>query len=191
MNKIVFVIFVLQMTLVYKVIQEYAPTGQVFKIPLLDDNIPFVPIFVIPYFLFAVSLFLPFVLTWRDNKKFLALSIVFLTAATLCNVIYVLFQTSIVRPEILPSSIFNRLILFVYSIDAPVNLFPSGHVTFSVLSNLCLIKINKKVAMFFAPITLGIVLSTLFIKQHHSPDVLAGLILALLGYQLFRRLLRK
>lgn len=189
-DKIVFVLFVLQMTVVYKTIQEYAPTGRVFKIAVLDNNIPFLPIFVIPYFLFAVVLFLPFVLAIKDRKKFWSLSITFFVTATVCNLIYILFQTTAIRPEILASSIFDKLILCIYNIDRPVNLFPSGHVTFSVLSNLCLIKINRKAALVFIPITMLIILSTLFIKQHYTPDVIAGIILALLSYQLvFKKIL--
>ncbi len=183
-NKIIFVIFVLQMTLFYKIIQNYLPGGQIFKIPIIDDHIPFLAVFVIPYFLFAVVLFLPFLMTFKDNKKFLAVSVTFLAAAIVCNIIYVLFQTTVTRPEILPSSIFQKLIIFIYSIDDPVNLFPSGHVTFSVLSNLCIYKINKKIALWLIPITILIVSSTLFIKQHHTPDILAGLALAILCYKL-------
>lgn len=183
---ILFLLFILQMTLFYKLIQTHFPTGVIFKTGL-DDKIPFIPIFVIPYFFYFLILLLPFVLAFRDRKKFFAISTTFLLISIICNLIYILFQTTINRPEILVSSIFNKMILFIYSIDAPLNLFPSGHVTFSVLSTLCVFKLNKKIGYIILPITILIIFSTIFIKQHHIPDVIAGLILASLGYFIFKK----
>ena len=146
--------------------------------------------FVIPYFLFFVVLILPFILTLKNKKKFLATSTSFLSVSVICSLIYAFFQTTIIRPEIISSNIFEKLVLFVYSIDAPLNLFPSGHVTFSVLATLCLLKINKKIGYIVLPFTILIVLSTLFIKQHHIPDVIAGLVLAYIGYRfIFKKMI--
>jgi membrane-associated phospholipid phosphatase len=186
-DKIIFVLFFLQVTLFYNLIQTYFPTGHIFKIPLIDEAIPFLSVFVIPYLLFIFVLFLPFAMAFRDKKRFLALSASFLFASVVCNIVYVLFQTTALRPEVLPSTIFDELVLFVYAIDKPLNLFPSGHVTFSVLSTLCLTRINKKLAYAILPVTILIVLSTLFIKQHYVPDVLGGLALAFLSFQIFRK----
>ena len=63
---------------------------------------------------------------------------------------------------------------------------------FSVLSNLCIFKINKKIACILIPITILIVLSTLFIKQHNIVDIFAGLILAFLAFEfVFKKVIRK
>jgi len=99
-DKIVFVLFVLQITLFYKLIQLYVPAGQIFKINSIDNIIPLMPIFVIPYVLFIPILFLPFVMSLKDKKLFLAISASFLTASIICNIVYILFQTTIYRPEI-------------------------------------------------------------------------------------------
>ncbi|MBU1704688.1 MAG: phosphatase PAP2 family protein [Nanoarchaeota archaeon] len=187
-EKIIFILFILQITVVYKLIQIYFSQGIIFK-TVLDDKIPFIPEFVIPYLLFIIVLSLPFILTLKNKKDFLAISRLFLIVSAVCNLTYIFFQTTIIRPEIISSTIFDRLVLFVYSIDSPLNLFPSEHVTFSVLSTLCLFKINRKLAYIILPFTALIVISTLFIKQHHIPDVLAGLMLAFLGYWfIFKRM---
>lgn len=181
-GKIIFILFILQITLFYKLIQIYFSNGIIFK-TTLDDKIPFFSPFVIPYFSFFIILFLPFIMTLKNKKNFLALSTTFFIVSVICDLVYIFFQTTINRPEIISSTIFNKLVLFIYSVDSPLNLFPSGHVTFSVLSTLCLFKINRKVAYVVLPFTILIVLSTLFIKQHYIPDVLAGLMLAFLGYK--------
>lgn len=187
---IVFILFLIQILVLYKLIQAYVPDGVIFK-TAWDDKIPFLSGFVIPYFLFFIVLFLPFILACKKKKIFLALSTSYFFVATVCSLVYVFFQTTINRPEIVSSTIFNKLILFIYSIDEPLNLFPSGHVTFSVLATLCLFKINKKIGYIVLPITVLIVLSTLFVKQHHIPDVLAGLVLAYVGYRfIFRKMIK-
>jgi len=186
---ILFALFILNITLFYKIIQIYFPAGNIFKLGL-EDNIPFIPLFIIPYLFFLLVLFLPFLISIKNKKQFLAVSVSFLFASIICNIIYMLFQTTIIRPEIISSTILNKLVLFVYSIDSPLNLFPSGHVTFSALSTLCLFKINKKLAYIILPITILVILSTLFIKQHHIPDVLAGLVLAFISYQfIFKKII--
>ncbi len=168
-------------------IQAYFLPGNIFKIPFIDDNIPFISIFVIPYLLYVVVLFLPFVLSYKNKKQFLAVSSAFLFASLICNIIFVLFPTMVVRPEVLATNIFNRLVLFVYSIDGVLNCFPSEHVTFSVLANLILFKIKKKYAYYLIPLTVLIVLSTLFIKQHYIPDIFAGIALAFLSFWVFKK----
>lgn len=186
-EKIVFILFVLQITLFYKLIQIFFSTGRIFSVPFVDENIPFIALFVIPYLLLIPVMLLPFALVFRNRKKFVALSFTFFFASTLCNIIYMLFQTTIIRPEIIPVSVFDKLVVFVYSIDKPLNLFPSGHVMLSSLANLCLLKINKRIAYIIFPLTVLIILSTLFIKQHHTPDVFGGLLVAFLSYQLFKK----
>lgn len=186
---IVFILFILQITVVYELIQMFFIKGVIFK-TALDDVIPFFSPFVIFYFLIIIILFLPFIMTFKNKKMFLALSTAFFFVSFICNIIYIFFQTTITRPDIIPSTIFDKLVLFIYSVDSPLNLFPSGHVTFSVLSTLCLFKINKKVAFVVLPFTILLILSTLFIKQHNIPDVLAGAILAYLGYKfIFKKMI--
>jgi membrane-associated phospholipid phosphatase len=187
LDKIVFVVFLLQITLIYKLIQIYVPSGSIFKIPFIDDNIPFISVFVIPYLLYVVVLLLPFVLTFRNKKQFLAVSTAFLFASVMCNIIFVLFPTMVIRPEVLAINILNKSVLFVYTVDGVLNCFPSEHVTFSVLANLCLLKINKKLAYYLIPLTILIIFSTLFIKQHYFPDILGGIVLAFLGYLIFKK----
>lgn len=183
-----FVLFLLQITVFYRLIQVWFPTGVVFK-TLLDDGIPFFAPFIIPYLLFFFALFLPFAVSFRNKRTFFALSATFFFTSVVSNIVYILFQTSIARPEIVPQTIFEKLVLIVYAADAPLNLFPSGHVTFSVLANMCLFSIRKRLALAVLPLTASIALSTLFIKQHHIPDVLGGIALAFLAYRfLFLRL---
>lgn len=182
-TEIYFILFILQITLVYKMIQWYFPDGQIFKTPL-DDQIPFVAWFIFPYLLYALILAVIFTLALRNKKFFGALTRAFLFASLISNIIFIVFPTMMVRAEVLPDSFVNQSVYFIYSIDSALrNCFPSEHVTFSVLANLCLMAINKKWALLLLPFTILVVLATLFIKQHYIPDVLAGIVLAYISYQ--------
>ena len=182
-DKIVFLLFLIQFILIYKLIQEIVTQGRLLTIPIIDNFIPLIPIFVIPYLLFFPFILLPIAMVWKDKKRLFQIAITYLFASTIANLIFLIFQTTVIRPELFPSTIANRWIIYIYSFDKPLNLFPSTHVTFTALANLCLLKINKKIAYGVLPLTILIILSTMFIKQHYIPDLFAGLLLAWLSYE--------
>ncbi len=93
-------------------------------------------------------------------------------------IIFFAFQTQIVRAEVRAGNIFDDLVLFVYSLDNPVNALPSLHVSLSTLATLFVFLRNKKLGLYISPVTILIILSTVFIKQHAVLDVFAGLIMA-------------
>lgn len=102
-----------------------------------------------------------------------------------CFLVFVLFPTTMQRPKIVDSTIFDRLLVLVYQNDRPDNLLPSIH-CFS--SWLCWIGTRRnpqiprwyQLASFL--IAIAICLSTLTVKQHVIADVFAGILLAELSY---------
>ena len=178
---IIVILFLLQLTIVYKLIQWYIPSFYSFKTPY-DAMIPFISFFVVPYLLYLIVMFAPFFMAWKDKAMFLAVSSAFLFAVTICNIIFIIFPTAVQRPEVITSSVFDRLVLLVYSIDGILNCFPSEHIVFSVLACLCMFHINKKAAWIMSAITLLIIPSTLLIKQHYIPDIFGGIVLSLICY---------
>lgn len=82
----------------------------------------------------------------------------------------------------------------MYLIDTPTNIFPSMHVFNAVACCVALLN-NKKCRqsrIFTAGniiITVSIVLSTMFLKQHSVEDVVTALILNMICYQVFYRII--
>ena len=79
-------------------------------------------------------------------------------------------------------NIFSQLVRFIYSVDAPVNLFPSIHCLESWCCIRAAYKMNfktEKRTNYYRVATilmsLGIFASTLFIKQHVIADVFGGI----------------
>ena len=93
--------------------------------------------------------------------------------------IYLAMQTSVARAAVDPSKdIFSWGVALVYSFDKPVNAFPSLHVAIPAIATLFIYLRSRKLGLYLVPVTVAVILSTVFIKQHAALDVLGGLILA-------------
>lgn len=189
-------LFLLQLLVVYGLIQLLVSDGLI-PITQWDPFVPLVPFFVVPYSLYYFILPLPFLTAHEQDKKqvsnqhlLFAVGTTFFVAATVCNAIFVLFPTEIIRPPVVGSGVFAESLRFLHHIDGSVALFPSGHVTYSLLAALTTMHIDRKLALVVWPAALLVLPSTVLIKQHYLPDVLGGILVALLVYYVvFRPLL--
>lgn len=190
-------LFVFQLIVVYGLIQVFV-TGGVIPQIFLDSLIPVIPLFLVPYILYYPLLLLPF---WAASKKdrncdsqqyLFAVGAVFFLAATICNAIFIIFPTEIIRPVVGGSGFMSEALRFVHAVDGSVALFPSGHVTYSLLAAFTTTHLDKKLAVVVWPTALLILPATVLIKQHYILDVLGGVLVALITYYLaFRPLIVK
>lgn len=150
---------------------------------LLDEKIPLLTPFVIFYVLAYGQWALNYILIGRDSKK-LCYQFVLgdILSKVICLFFFILFPTTLTRPEITGTDIFSQLVRFIYSVDAPVNLFPSIHCLESWCCIRAAYKMNfktEKRTNYYRVATilmsLGIFASTLFIKQHVIADVFGGI----------------
>ena len=149
----------------------------------LDEKIPLLTPFVIFYVLAYVQWALNYILIGRDSKK-LCYQFVLgdILSKVICLFFFILFPTTLTRPEITGTDIFSQLVRFIYSVDAPVNLFPSIHCLESWCCIRAAYKMNfktEKRTNYYRVATilmsLGIFASTLFLKQHVIADVFGGI----------------
>ena len=102
-----------------------------------------------------------------------------------CLAFFLLLPTTLDRPEVTGTGIWNDLMRALYTIDAPDNLFPSIH---CLVSWLCWIGVrNRKdipaVYRHFSLIAaLAVCVSTVTTKQHVIIDIFGGVLLAELCY---------
>jgi len=68
---------------------------------------------------------------------------------------------------------------------------PSSHVSVAFTVVLANVKYQKKVAIVFLPLALGIALATVYCQYHHAIDSLAGMVLGILLYFVGILILRK
>lgn len=157
----------------------------------LDDFIPFISIFVVPYaFWFAYVALTLLITGLQDRGEFIRVLMSLYIGMTFCNFIYHLFpHGQQLRVPLIENEpfLFDRLVYFIYSKDTPTNCAPSIHVLFSIA---CTIGIQRAECFKDKPwikisshiLNVLIVLSTMFIKQHSIIDVILGLIFSICIY---------
>lgn len=152
---------------------------------VLDQYIPVVPEFVIPYLLFLpfwVAAFL--VATWKMNDRlFRALMIGSISTVAIATLTYFLFPTYTARPLVEADGWAANLLNFIYGSDNVFNAFPSGHVLYTTLIALFGATWLPKWETIFNWSIVLVILSTLLTGQHHLVDPLGGLALGWGGYR--------
>lgn len=159
---------------------------------ILDDFIPFIEYFYIPYVYWFVFLIGTIAYTFffdKDNFIRLMKSIILTNSAAV--IIYLLFPTcQELRPIEFPrDNIFTHLVAAFYTFDTNTNVCPSLHVlsTLAVLGARLHTSRFKSVGWRAFNIIAAILIcfSTVFMKQHSIIDLFAALPWSILAYVLF------
>lgn len=159
----------------------------------LDNRIPFLPCTIVIYLGCYLFWGVNYMLGCTQDKQnacvFMWTEII---AKVVCLVCYIVIPTTNVRPLIEGTGIFEKAMMWLYSIDAADNLFPSIH---CLSSWLCVIavrnqervpKVYKVISVILAVL---VCISTLTTKQHVVVDVIAGVLLAEVSYKLAPKVL--
>lgn len=170
------------------------------KIPL-DDAIPIVSVFIIPYVWAYISWAMaPMAVSLCEKEHFadyMAANLVACVAGTLALAFFPTYMDRIAEGLYdVPAdpSFFDRLRLFWYSLDGSAmayNLLPSFH---CINSTLCYLGVagRKELPAWFRVYTLVTALlvfaSTVFVKQHYVLDIVTGVALAAAAYFLCKKL---
>lgn len=148
----------------------------------IDGHIPFVPAFVYIYVLwFPLILLFPLALFRADPMAYARYQTAILLDIALSLVCYLVYPTSFARPEA-PDTVSGRAMKLVFRGSYKgLNCAPSMH------CSMCYLVLHfvgatpglpPAVAAIAVPVALGIVISTLFTKQHVVIDALTALPLA-------------
>lgn len=156
----------------------------ILKFPI-DDQIPFVRLFVLPYyawFALVAAVFLWLIFDRRQKRRVYRHTTAIVLAMLLSTLIFLIYPTHVPRPEITGQDWLSRLVVLIYAADEPYNCFPSLHVAIAAIKGVTLFRYGPRHFWFrFLTVMLVILimLSTILIKQHFVPDLFGGLVLAL------------
>lgn len=163
----------------------------------LDTKIPFCEYFVIPYFLwflYIAGTVLFFLFFNKNDQEYWRLVINLMAGMTLFLIISFVYPNGLhLRPEVYPrDNIFTDMVRYLHAIDTSTNVLPSIHVYNSVaayqaLSNYRPIQKNKPLLCGFFLLTVLIILSTLFLKQHSVFDVALAFVCNTISYLIIYR----
>ncbi len=164
----------------------------------LDDRIPFIEYFVIPYYIwfaYIIAIVVYLMIFDKEKKGYYNCITFMISGMTVFLVISTLFPNiQHLRPYVVPTdNICGRLVKYMYSIDTPTNLWPSIHVYNSIAAYIAVahdkrLGANKWINGGCLILSVSIILSTVFIKQHSLFDVMTAFIMAAIVYVLVYRL---
>ena len=162
---------------------------------VFDDYIPFCEYFIVPYLLwfpYQVVTVLYFIFKNKNKKEYYQLVFNMMMGMTIFLIVsYVYPNVLHLRPLEFPrENVFTDTVRWLYRTDTPTNVLPSIHVFNSLAIHMSLTNCealrDKKVIRYGSLVlTLLIIMSTMFLKQHSVIDVCCGATLALFGYLFF------
>lgn len=158
----------------------------------LDEKIPFIEFFVIPYLLwFGFVTITTLYFFFKDKTEFYRMTIFLFTGMTIFLIVSTIYPNGqILRPrEFERDNIFVDMVKYIYAADTPTNIFPSIHVYNSIGVQIAIrnsehLKENKFVQHGSFVLAVLIILSTMFLKQHSVIDVIGAFVLAVPVYHL-------
>lgn len=146
-------------------------------------SIPFIPHFIWLYLSLYLLLLMPIFLLNSLAIKQLAKQLII--ATLIATAIFIIIPCHLGFDRVLPlQNYYQNIFTYLFSIDYPYNLVPSLHVIYATLIILTINQNSHTVLkLFFYCWLFGIICSTIFIHQHHLLDVISGLGLSLIIYQ--------
>lgn len=162
----------------------------------IDDKIPFCEYFIIPYlFWFFYVAWIFIYLLFQNKDDYRKCCIFLFSGMTVFLIVSTLFPNiQYLRPAYMPrENIFSTMVTYLYQIDTCTNIWPSIHVYNSLGVYLAVVNNDrlaskKWVRVTCFTLTISIVLSTVFLKQHSMFDVMTAFIMAAFFYTVTYRM---
>ncbi|MDO5135451.1 MAG: phosphatase PAP2 family protein [Eubacteriales bacterium] len=193
-------LIILVYSIVYLILFRYLETEPVYGgyhviNTVFDSYIPFCEFFIVPYLLwfpYMIVTVLYFVFKNNNKKEYYQLVLNLMMGMTIFLIVSDVYPNILyLRPSEFPrENVFTDLVRFIYRADTPTNVLPSIHVFNSLaihmsLTNCEALRDNRVLRRSSLVLTILIILSTMFLKQHSVIDVCLGCTLALFGYLFF------
>ena len=192
-------LIILAYAIVYMLFFEYLECRPVWGFHVIDtvfdDYIPFCEYFIVPYLLwfpYQILTVLYFIFRNKNKKEYYQLIFNMMMGMTVFLIVSYAYPNVLhLRPSEIPrENVFTDMVRWLYRTDTPTNVLPSIHVFNSLavhmsLTNCEALRDHKGVRYGSLILTLLIIMSTMFLKQHSVIDVCCGATLALFGYLFF------
>ena len=148
----------------------------------IDYLYPTVLIFIIPYFIYYVYLFVgPYLIGLKSIEELHRYTVNLVFSTLIGVIIYLVFPTYIDRSGFVfdESSFLYQIVSFLHRVDIKCNAFPSFHCLLSllVLDSAKNVYIDKVHIVLFTVITYSICFSSFLIRQHSILDFFGAYIL--------------
>lgn len=154
---------------------NHGPADWIPRTPL-DERIPLVPAFAVPYLsAFVLGPVTAVAFARRSPDLVLSTLLAGIVLLAVAYTVYMTAQTYVARPEDVGTGFFADLLRFVYGNDEPYNAFPSLHTGFSTVFAIHWLRYGGRAGAACTAWCALIVLSTLFVHQHYLADLAGGI----------------
>lgn len=178
-------------TLTYVAVGRWAAADR--RVFLPDDFVwkfPFIHAFVVPYVTAYIMPLVAFAAI-KDIRRLRKLVTVLVGLTLSCAAIYVILPIGMNRPVVQGHGLFEWGMRVLYMTDPPTNLFPSTHVSMSLLFAKVTAHERPRWTIPLLGWSALIAVSTLFIHQHYLADVVAGLLAGAAAWRIYLALIRE
>lgn len=163
----------------------------------LDDKIPFIPAFILPYVLWFPNIILPaFVLYFKNTGAFKRYAWYVIISFSLSMLICMVFPNGQNLRPVLPEQkdFFTAWVSMIYAADTNTNVLPSMHVVGCMGAAFAAWDIGREKPVWrrwripALALEALISISTVFVKQHSVLDIIAGVLVGVLvGWPIYRK----
>jgi len=177
-KRLAFLVGLLLLMLLYFPINQTVTGGISPDLPL-DARIPLWPIWAVPYLL-SLPWWIGSLVWWAlkmDYPRWRWFSLCLGLTMVISYTFYILYPTYVVRPEVTGQDFFSQLVVFIYGSDQAHNALPSGHTYTTLIIAVFWSQWLPKLKPLWIVITVLVLLSTLFTRQHYLLDLLAAALL--------------
>lgn len=177
---IISICLVLFQSILYAISKSISGSNAILIGGCIDEVIPFKIIAIIPYCMWYFLIFIIPYYYYKKDKELLSKYILsYISITLIANIIFILCPTTVNRPTITGNDILSNMAKIVFYVDNnPVNCFPSLHCAISFLWIIYasyMKNTNKYFKIIICIISILIIISTLFIKQHVFIDMIGGI----------------
>ena len=151
---------------------------------IVDRWIPFVPQWIFMYMAIYLIIFSPLLIV-KDFPTFRQLVRAYVFVFSISFLVFLIYPVKMIRPMIATQDFSSRMVAVLYSVDKPYNCFPSIHVSAIFLSALVCLRVRRKAGIFILIGAILVSVAALYTKQHYFVDILGGVVVALVGYDIF------
>lgn len=156
----------------------------------IDNLIPFNTYFVYLYIFWYVMLFLvPYILGVKDDPQFKKYIKSIYICLVIALAIFIIYPTIMERPELIVNNLSDKILSILFTIGTSTKCSPSMHVALSTLFILATTtskKVRKPYKIFVILTSIGIIISTMFVKEHYFIDIVTGILVGIISWALTR-----
>jgi len=181
-KRLLWIALIWAIQLIYLPTSEWLTGGIMPKLPI--DIFPVWSVWVVPYVLCYPLWFGGF--AWAafkmSDRMFRAFAVAFLVTCSVSIAIFFIFPTYVPSVTLNGSDIFTNLLRFFHEGTGRYNALPSGHIYITALLAFFYSVWYPRYKPLWWLILVIVSFSTLFTAQHYILDIVAGILVAALGY---------